>query len=681
MKEVLEHYNPELVKRCKTDFISGKSIKTGKISDSIAQSWLQSRQLGANASQTKVPEEACAKDTLSRISISSKYFRNREENLYQQKFQLLSKMGIATFYLNSNLSVYAKGGNRDLLDELKQKNIKFSTCFSERYVGTNAAAIAMRSGKPCYVIGEEHYLDALTGYVTYAKPYFRSYSQEENLFMENEFINLYIIPLEKITEVNLMMVEYMGMTDFFLGTSYESKELIMDYDSQTKHACYVIMDMNEVIIDVNKLFCSTFQISNDYACGNRMDTLFPELKPIMKRLKNREKIISHSIIFSSLPAGKNEFYLDGMAFERKEYSYSGYVVTLTKSKYVQKYINRIVNRGAYYSFDSLIGKNELFIQTKKTAQSIAKTSSNVLICGESGTGKELFAQAIHNASKRREEPFISINCGALPRELISSELFGYEEGAFTGAKRGGSMGKFEQAHNGTLFLDEIGEMPLDMQSVLLRVIEEKQITRLGGSQSRPVNVRIIAATNRNLLDYANAGKFRADLYYRLNVLRLDLPALRNRSEDIILTAQHFLESFDESMDKHILGFTEEALACMSKYHWPGNVRELRNVVERCVNLESSDYITYQTLPAELHGERNPSGHTTGQTLMPADKKSLAAGEKAGMDASYQCYEDYEAQLIKSYMKECKGNKTLVADKMGITRATLYRKMKKITDWN
>lgn len=250
---------------------------------------------------------------------------------------------------------------------------------------------------------------------------------------------------------------------------------------------------------------------------------------------------------------------------------------------------------AKYSFTDIVGNSPAMRAVLEQARKMAAGSSAVLILGESGTGKELLAHAIHNASARRSFPFVPVNCAALPETLLESELFGYEEGAFTGARRGGKAGFFEEAHRGTIFLDEIGDMPLRLQARLLRVLQEKEIVRVGGTRVIPVDVRVIAASNRDLSRLVEEGQFRSDLYYRLNVLPLYVPPLRERKEDIILLAQHFLRARRSRMR-----LTEQVLQAFLRYHWPGNVRELENCIEYLINVVEGDP-TIQDLPVHIRG--------------------------------------------------------------------------------
>jgi transcriptional regulator with PAS, ATPase and Fis domain len=287
------------------------------------------------------------------------------------------------------------------------------------------------------------------------------------------------------------------------------------------------------------------------------------------------------------------------------------------------------------------------------AKKAAKVASTVLLEGESGTGKEIIARAIHRESGR-PGAFVPVNCGAIPKELIESELFGYEEGAFTGAKRGGMKGKFELADQGTLFLDEIGEMPLEMQVRLLRVLDDKTITRVGGSKPQAVDVRVIAATNRNLKEEIRAGRFREDLYFRLNVVNITLPPLRARKTDIPLLANYFVRLFCKQFQREEVLIPEETMALLCRYDWPGNVRELRNVIESALIFTEGKILTPESLPAYLR-EHLP----------------ISRERKKGK------LREYEEEIVWETLKMYEGNISRAARALGISRNTLYRKIGKL----
>jgi len=282
----------------------------------------------------------------------------------------------------------------------------------------------------------------------------------------------------------------------------------------------------------------------------------------------------------------------------------------------------------------------------------ASSDATVLILGESGTGKELFAQSIHNASPRASRPFVAVNCGALPRNLVESELFGYEDGAFTGASRTGKPGKFELADGGTIFLDELGEMPMDAQVSLLRLLQNGEVTRIGGKSSRTVSVRVIAATNKNLEEAVRQHTFREDLYYRLNVFSLSLPPLRSRMSDIELLAEHFLLKFAGSLGKDVRGFTPGALALLRRYQWPGNVRELENVMERLANIVRHPLVSEEDLPPQMVTVRQP-----------ASPQGLLHSK--------------EAETILETLRQTGGNIRAAAALLGVSRGGLYVKLRRL----
>jgi len=335
---------------------------------------------------------------------------------------------------------------------------------------------------------------------------------------------------------------------------------------------------------------------------------------------------------------------------------SGAVISFRRKEELKKLATRIIGEEKKYTFEAIKGTSPEMIEIKKTMQRVANTDSTILIRGETGTGKSLFARAIHEKSYRRNKPFITVNCASIPATLLESELFGYEEGAFTGARKGGKPGKFELAHEGTIFLDEIGDMPLSSQVKLLQVIETKRIERVGGVKTRSLDVRIIAATNQDLEKLIEKNKFRKDLFYRLNVIPFFIPPLRERREDINLLIHYFLDLYNKQLHKKIVRFQERARELLYRYPWPGNVRELENAIEYAVNIETGPEITPESLPAKIINYRpdDEPGHTY----------SLDHLEK-----------DFIIKALKKYGTTTRG-KERAAAALGISRATLYRKLKK-----
>lgn len=325
-------------------------------------------------------------------------------------------------------------------------------------------------------------------------------------------------------------------------------------------------------------------------------------------------------------------------------------LNLYKSRLIEMY-------GAKYSWDNIIGNSDKMSQAKFIGKRAAETTSNVLITGESGTGKELFAHAIHNDSARNHHPFVKVNCAAIPSELLESELFGYEEGAFTGAKKGGKIGKFELANTGSIFLDEIGDMPLKMQAKLLRVLQEKEFERVGGNKVIRTDVRVIAATNKNLMHLVAEDKFREDLFYRLNVMTLEIPPLRERKEDIEDLVKVLLKKLSNQIGKYVSGISESTKNCILNHDWPGNVRELENVLERAINLTDSDTILPIHLPVYLK---------------QSNKRIIDGPIRTLKDV----IEDTEKDAIVKCLEYTNGNKLKTAKLLNISRSSLYDKMER-----
>lgn len=321
-----------------------------------------------------------------------------------------------------------------------------------------------------------------------------------------------------------------------------------------------------------------------------------------------------------------------------------------------------------HTFDSIIGDSPPIVMTKEKAGRFARLDNNILIQGESGTGKELFAQAVHNASCI-DGPFVAVNCAAIPRSLIESELFGYEGGAFTGAERKGRIGKIEMANGGTLFLDEIGDMPMEIQPVLLRVLEDKKVMRVGGNRYIPVNFRLVTATNKNLYDMVKSKIFREDLYYRLSVLKISIPPLRDRGLDIIKLIHFFIdkEAKKQKMTSPLL--SEELKFKLLQYSWPGNVRQLQNAVVYAINTSADGIIKFEDIPEEIINELS--------NTIPENKCLIENPINADSITEGIVLKDVEAVAILQALHKTGGNVLKAAKALGLSKSTMYRRLKKI----
>ena len=331
------------------------------------------------------------------------------------------------------------------------------------------------------------------------------------------------------------------------------------------------------------------------------------------------------------------------------------VVDSSKYHTIDQRVIRGGEGGGLSTLDRMLTEDPAMLALKSRIRDVAGLDSSVLIYGETGTGKELFAQAIHNDGPRRNRPFVAINCGAIPKELLESELFGYEEGAFTGAQKGGRPGKFELADTGTLFLDEIGDMPFDMQVKLLRVLQSGEIQRVGGLRTVPVDLRIISATNKDLKQAIAQHQFRADLYYRISTLSILVPPLRERAEDILPLAEHFIHRHELRLNRHPVPLPQETAEAILRYPWPGNIRQLESAVERAVHLAEGGALLPEHFGiADLMENRRPAAPAPAQATL----------------------EDIERQAIAAALVRFGGNISQTAFALGVSRPTLYRKMSK-----
>lgn len=415
----------------------------------------------------------------------------------------------------------------------------------------------------------------------------------------------------------------------------------------------IAADENGYIVYTNSVINDALGLTPEESMKKRIYDVLPQ--SYVKKLVKENKQFSNIEI--SINKNNNDLHalISGKTVQLGAKS-AGSILTFRKMDDVYKVINEMSLSNVTTSFDDIIGNSEEIVKVKEKAKMVANSNSTILILGESGTGKELFARAIHESSNRKNKPFIAFNCAAIPENLIESELFGYEEGAFTGAVRGGKPGKFQLAQGGTIFLDEIGDMPLHLQTKLLRVLQEKSIEKIGGHKSIPIDTRVIAATNKELDKMAEAGEFREDLYYRLNVIPINIPPLRERKGDIKIILEYLLRVYNKKLNKNIKGFSSNVESVLLNNKWKGNVRELENVVEYSVNMETTSYITMNSIPQKI-----------------LDTEGVAARH-----VSIVPIQKMEEKLIKQALMvygDSVAGKAMAAEALNISMATLYRKIK------
>ena len=438
-------------------------------------------------------------------------------------------------------------------------------------------------------------------------------------------------------------------------------ETIIDNDCDA----IIIVDKNAIITMISKSYCDFLGISEQNAIGKHVTDIIENTRMhIVLETRETETAQLQYIKGSYMIASRIPIIKDGevigvigkVLFRNVKELNNLHSKIKNMEKELETYKTHIKQLNtASYSLDDIIGLSEKIATAKSIACKAAQTHSNVLILGESGTGKELFAHAIHLASDRLYAPFVKVNCGAIPSALLESGLCGYEGSAVTGAKKEGKRGKFELADGGTIFLDEIGDMPLHMQVKLLRVIQEKEVEKVGSMGSKKVDIRIIAATNSNLVEAMQEGNFRQDLYYRLNVVTIPIPALRQRRDDIILIANHLVKKISKDLNKKVIGISKDSEYFLKNYSWKGNIRELENILERAINIiEDSNIISPGDLPEEI------TGRVSTKIIKSLEETIVIAEKQAIIDA----------------LRATNGNKTKAAKKLEIGRTSLYEKIQK-----
>lgn len=427
----------------------------------------------------------------------------------------------------------------------------------------------------------------------------------------------------------------------------------------------VFVDKDGIIVELSKAYAEFLKVERSEAIGKHVSDVIENsrmhivIKTGKAEIEATQKIHGKNMIANRIPVYHNEKIVG--AFGRVVFRDTAELYSLSERikemevelNYYKKNFNQ--SNRSKYTLNDIIGSSVPMMELKNKIQRIAQNNSNILILGESGTGKELYAHAIHDLSVRRKYPFICVNCASIPGELLESELFGYEEGAFTGAKKGGKMGLFQAANGGTIFLDEIGELPLNMQVKMLRVLQEREVKKIGSTVTEAVDVRIISATNRNLEKMVDTRDFRSDLYYRLNVVRLVIPPLRDRRQDVPDLVYHFIEKLAGKEEMPFYDISDKAMRMLMNYDWPGNVRELENVIERAGNFVGADgVIGIEHLPLRVT-----------KNVYQTDIRPL--GETMG---------EYEKKVVQEALINCHSNKVLTAKMLGISRTALYEKMNK-----
>ncbi len=540
-------------------------------------------------------------------------------------------------------------GDEDILGEAYALKMTPGAFMNEENIGTNAMGTALAEGFPVQISGEEHFI----------KEYHRWTCSGAPIRDDDDRI---IGSLDLTGNTDNVNKHTLGMVVAAVSAIEKTLKLKKRNEQLMNNNLFIEKLMNSFqagilscnlegeIQTTNSQISEYLGIDKGALLFQPVESLIPSWREIRDAAVAGEDFQNRDL-FLNTKSRKVYFNVSAYPVSHNDGTVSGVIITVKDVKRTRKHANDIIGRKAIYTFDKMIGVSKAFTEAVDFAKRVADSKSTILITGESGTGKEIFAQSIHNHSGRRDEAFVVLNCGAIPRTLIESELFGYKEGAFTGARKGGQAGKFEIADGGTLFLDEIGEMPLDMQVKLLRVLEDGVVTRVGGHDSIPVDVRIIAATNKDLTYEVQDGLFRKDLYYRLNVLPVRLPSLRDRVEDIPPLIDFYSKKLSRKINKREVDISSGDMEKFCSYPWPGNIRELENMMELIINSEKISSV----LPL-IQQKRNTTAPDKSSSL-----QSAALGE-------------VEEQHIRRILEENDYNISISAKKLGIGRNTLYRRI-------
>jgi len=623
---------------------NGQTVGHPLLRATIKESWDRSKAFGLTPYD---PHFSVLPDDLlqAKKKYHYKWLLDIAKPYMKQLYQFVAGSGFIITLNDENGYVLELVGDNNAFESAKQISLVPGVNWSEHTMGTSGIGICLATKKPIQLWSAEHYLQICHSWTCSAAPILSADGRLLGVLnmsanadkVHSHTLGMVVAAAQAITR---------GLEAYHIRKSQEVSNNFFQIAFENVSEGLIFVDQKGVVKQINSSAQQLLNICPD------SEQLLPEETVTGLRLNETlvhgRQMINEKVHLDFPSLSRKGNLLVTSSPIRNDQTIIGAVMILRKTEPIREIANQAPDSNSYFTFDNILGESPSIKKAIQLAASVADFSSHVLLMGETGTGKEMFAQAIHNASKRRSGPFIAVNCASIPRELVSSELFGYQEGAFTGARRNGSPGKFELAHGGTIFLDEIEDMPLEHQPVLLRVLEEKKVTRISGRYPIPVDVRVIASTNLDLLDKVNNKGFRRDLFYRLNVICIQIPPLRERREDIPLLTEYFLKKFNKKLAMKAF-FTQETLQALKQYDWPGNVRELENTVQYAIFLSGGKMITPDHLPCHAHPKR------TEETL------SLKITES-----------DY----IKKALEVSQGDTSKAAKMLGISRTTLYRKLKK-----
>ncbi|HPF20306.1 MAG TPA: sigma-54-dependent Fis family transcriptional regulator [Syntrophomonas sp.] len=623
------------------EFVQDGVINQNIVRPEIARSWFRCKKTGNTADMQPLPDHL----------LRAKQENNRK--MIEASRSILQDVAVMLAASMPCFAVILLDNEGDIIEMIDHNTglLCLGHHCSELKSGTNAGGIALIDGAGVEVVGYEHLYPFAHKWHTLAVPLRNSHRQVAGVFG--------VLNTEGPCPVLAMQTVSLGAQ--LIETRLQRDQIFVDVSGLMVERILepaILVNQNGLILDANQPFADLFMQEHDDLRGNNINACLRgeiNFKTLLSPAIHLDHPVSVSIQPFNQKLKKSSFVCSLSKYIVKADNENGLIIfTFSGINHNEcQSINKSLTDRQEDAFACLIGNNEAFLKVIKSARRAARISSTILIEGRSGTGKELMARAIHQESKR-SGAFLALNCGSLPKELLYSELFGYEDGAFTGARRGGNAGKFELADGGTLFLDEIGEMPLDMQVSLLRFLEDKTVTRIGGSKTKRVDVRIVAATNRNLTEEVQQGNFREDLFYRINVIHLTMPALLTRKDDLDLLVKHLLHQLELKHGFDNIVISADVMKRFEAHDWPGNVRELQNVLESSLIAADQGMITLECLPDYLQQNARP--------VRPAVQGNLREIEK---------------YMIMETLQRNDHNISQAARELGITRTTLYKKMEQM----
>lgn len=668
----------------------------------LMQSWRRCSALGLDPYGEIAPED----DAQLASGVVSHQLLSLVRPAMEDLHEFVEGSACVVVFADAEARIIERFGDHDLLEELERLGLRIRASWSEERQGSNALALALRESFPMQLDGAMHYRAALHILYTSAAPVHDLLGQTVGLLaVIGRHENSHPHTLGMVTAAARAMSNQLQIQVWLSNANDLLSELKIILQSLPEGI--LLLRHDGVISQMNAPAGTMLGLTPAQVTGRRLRDVLPIPSMLQQALEEQQQLSDEEIVFDTVhgrvtcicslkPIGRGGVALptpwpetgledivgsSGMGVS-EPVAADGFVMILRSLERVQKLVNRMTGARARLTFAHVVGESAALKEALRLAQLAAKSNSTVLLHGETGTGKEIFAQSIHNSSARADGPFVAINCAAIPRELINTELFGYEGGSFTGADRQGRSGKFEQAHGGTLFLDEIGDMPLELQATLLRAIETRTIVRIGGQRVIPADVRIIVATHKDLREEARRGNFRSDLFYRLNVLTITIPALRERTDDLPILVQHFLQRQSRVLGRS-LTITPEALTAMQGYSWPGNVRELENMLEHVTYLMPKNTITIDDLPSELQQmmERTEASKQRKPDRPRSDEERQQFPPQLPLDteksrALKEQSSNAEVQAILQAWQASNGHLSQAATLLGISRTTLWRKMVK-----